>query len=147
MTKNSERKTCSLLIIEDNPGDVTLLGLALQRAGVQCDVSVIEDGGAALEFFRQEKPHVPDLVILDLNLPKADGREVLSAMRSTRMFSNVPVVIWTSSNAPHERAQLNALGFTRYLVKPPDLNEFLKLGEVIRDVLEECGQGSAVLDR
>jgi CheY-like chemotaxis protein len=146
MTKNPGRKTC-LLIIEDNPGDVTLLGLALQQAEVRCDVSVIEDGGAALEFLKQEKPRIPDLVVLDLNLPKADGREVLYAMRSTEAFANVPVVIWTSSNAPHERAQLNALGVTRYLVKPPDLNEFLKLGGVIKDVLEECERGSAALDR
>jgi CheY-like chemotaxis protein len=126
-----------LLIIEDNPGDVTLLGLALTRAEVNCEVSVIEDGGAALEFVRQHEPSVPDLVILDLNLPKADGREVLSAMRSVEAFADVPVVIWTSSNAPHERTQLNALGVSRYLVKPPDLDEFLKLGGVIKDVLAE----------
>ncbi len=124
-----------LLIIEDNPGDVTLLSLALERAGVDCEVSVIEDGGAAIELLRQKEPPIPDLVILDLNLPKADGREVLSAMRSVEAFADVPVVIWTSSNAPHEREQLNALRVTRYLVKPPDLNEFLKLGDVIGDVL------------
>jgi CheY-like chemotaxis protein len=126
-----------LLIIEDNPGDVTLLNLALQRSEVDCEVSVIDDGGAALEFVRQKEPLVPDLVILDLNLPKADGREVLSAMRSIEAFANVPVVIWTSSNAPHERAQLNALRITRYVVKPPELNEFLKLGDIVKGMLAD----------
>lgn len=126
-----------MLIIEDNPGDVTLLNLALQRAEVDCDVSVIEDGGAALEFVRQKEPLIPDLVILDLNLPKADGREVLSAMRSIEAFADVPVVIWTSSNAPHERAELNPLRITRYVVKPPELNEFLKLGDIVKDVLAD----------
>jgi CheY-like chemotaxis protein len=126
-----------LLIIEDNPGDVTLLNLALQRSEVDCEVSVIDDGGAALEFVRQNGSPVPDLVILDLNLPKADGREVLSAMRSIEAFANVPVVIWTSSNAPHERAQLNALRITRYVVKPPELNEFLKLGDIVKGMLAD----------
>ncbi len=126
-----------MLIIEDNPGDVTLLNLALQRSEVDCEVSVIDDGGAALEFVRQKEPLVPDLVILDLNLPKADGREVLSAMRSIEAFANVPVVIWTSSNAPHERAQLNALRITRYVVKPPELNEFLKLGDIVKGMLAD----------
>ena len=126
-----------MLIIEDNPGDVTLLNLALQRSEVDCEVSVIDDGGAALEFVRQNGSPVPDLVILDLNLPKADGREVLSAMRSIEAFANVPVVIWTSSNAPHERAQLNALRITRYVVKPPELNEFLKLGDIVKGMLAD----------
>jgi len=126
-----------LLIIEDNPGDVTLLNLALQRSEVDCEVSVIDDGGAALEFVRQNGSPVPDLVILDLNIPKADGREVLSAMRSIEAFANVPVVIWTSSNAPHERAQLNALRITRYVVKPPELNEFLKLGDIVKGMLAD----------
>ena len=126
-----------MLIIEDNPGDVTLLNLALQRSEVDCEVSVIDDGGAALEFVRQNGSPVPDLVILDLNIPKADGREVLSAMRSIEAFANVPVVIWTSSNAPHERAQLNALRITRYVVKPPELNEFLKLGDIVKGMLAD----------
>ena len=126
-----------MLVIEDNPGDVTLLNLALRQAEVDCEVSVIDDGGAALEFVRQKEPPVPDLVILDLNLPKADGREVLSAMRSIEAFADVPVLIWTSSSAPHEREQLNPLRIARYVVKPPELNEFLKLGDIVKDVLAD----------
>jgi DNA-binding response OmpR family regulator len=132
-----------LLIIEDNPGDVGLFRWALDRAGIDCELSVIEDGGAALEFVRREGgsggPNIPDLVVLDLNLPKVSGSDVLIAMRGITAFANVPVVIWTSSNAPSDRARLNDLQINRYLLKPPELSEFLKLGIAIKEILEECG--------
>lgn len=127
-----------LLMIEDNPGDVELFRWVIGEAGIDCDLCVIGDGGAALEFVRREDGSpVPDLVILDLNLPKVSGKEILTGVRSSIAFANVPVVIWTSSNARIDRAQLEPLGITRYFVKPPELSEFLKLGHAIRGLLEE----------
>jgi chemotaxis family two-component system response regulator Rcp1 len=127
-----------VLIIEDNAGDIGLFRWALEQAGVECELSAIADGGAALEFARREtESEIPDLVILDLNLPKANGREILAAMRSAAALADVPVVIWTSSNALGDRSQLAPLRVTRYLVKPAELGEFRKLGVTIREVLEE----------
>jgi CheY-like chemotaxis protein len=141
MTMDIGRKP-RLLMIEDNQGDVDLFRWALEDAGVNSELSVIDDGGEALEFVRHESAStgasIPDLVILDLNLPKASGREILAAMRGTPVFANVPVVIWTSSNARLDRTQLDALRIKRYIVKPPELSELIKVGVLIREVLEEC---------
>src|SRR5215475_8799665 len=106
MNNDSSEKS-RLLVIDDNDGDVRLFRLALDRAEVNCELRVIADGGSALDFVREESgsanPSIPDLVVLDLNLPKADGREILAAMRASRNFADVPVVIWTSSNTPRDR--------------------------------------------
>jgi two-component system, chemotaxis family, response regulator Rcp1 len=135
-----------LLMIEDNPGDVELFRYALSHAKLDCDLIVIADGGMALDLFRKESslahPDVPDLVILDLNLPKASGREILAEMRAARVFANVPVVVWTSSNSPRDRSQLEALRVDRYVVKPADLGEFFQLGAFIKQLLEECSTKS-----
>lgn len=130
-----------LLMIDDNPGDVGLFRWALQHAGVDCDLSVIGDGGEALAFVRHEDDshqiEIPDLVVLDLNLPKVSGGEILAAMRSTETFSTVAVIIWTSSNAVSDRSQMEALRIKRYLVKPPEIGGFIELGEFIKQTLEE----------
>jgi CheY-like chemotaxis protein len=125
-----------ILIIEDNPGDVLLFQVALRDAGLDCELSEISDGRAALDFVRKEHATLPDLVVLDLNLPKASGREILAEIRATPAFRPIPVVIWTSSNARIDRAQLEELGFTRYLVKPPELQQLGPLGATIKDILE-----------
>jgi two-component system response regulator len=84
-------------------------------------------------------------VLLDLNLPKADGREILEAMRASDSLSKVPVVILTSSNSLREREQLIALRISRHIVKPPDLAEFIKLGTVVKEVLaEHLANGHAI---
>ncbi len=129
-----------LMLVEDNPGDVRLFRWALEHAKISCELMVLEDGGAALALVDRENqapaPSVPDLVVLDLNLPKASGKEVLAAMRDTAAFSQVPVVIWTSSKAMSDKAQLDALRVKRYLLKPAELNEFMTLGALIGDLLK-----------
>jgi len=129
------------VLVEDNPGDVGLFRWALDQAHIEYELTVIQDGGAALDLIRQEEsssePNVPDLVVLDLNLPKANGREILAAMRSAKAFENVPVVIWTSSKAMTDRAQLDMLRVTRYLVKPSELREFATLGVSISELLND----------
>jgi two-component system, chemotaxis family, response regulator Rcp1 len=130
-----------LLMVEDNPGDVELFRWALKRAEIDCELSVIGDGGEALALLQREEdssnPAIPDLVILDLNLPKEDGREVLARMRSSHTFAEVPVVVMTSSASPQEREQLKPLRVARHITKPSDLNEFLKIASEIEKVLKE----------
>ena len=76
-------------------------------------------------------------MVLDLNLPRASGRETLAEIRATPGFRLVPVVVWTSSNARVDRTQLDELGVTRYLVKPPEFQQLGPLGATIREVLED----------
>lgn len=129
-----------LLLVDDNPGDVELFRHALRHAHLDCELEVIYDGGEALDLVRREASsgpeRTPDLVVLDLNLPKADGREILTEMRGTAAFARVPVMILTSSNSPREREQLEVLGISRHVSKPPDLHEFLKLGLIVKEVLD-----------
>jgi two-component system response regulator len=136
-----------ILMIDDNPGDVELFRMALDRANCDYEFSVIHDGGEALAMVQRENsssvPIVPDLILLDLNLPKADGREILSEMRSARSFDKVPVVILTSSSSTTEREELGSLRIARYVTKPPDLAEFLKLGSMVKEVLAEYNERSS----
>ncbi len=130
-----------VLVVEDNPNDVALLRLALDEAHVDYDLTVIEDGGDALSFVRRAgSDAIPDLAVLDLNLPKRDGIEVLQGMRSNPAFSSVPVAILSSSSAPRDRSRLQTFGVRRYLVKPPDYDEFLKLGQQLKELLPADGE-------
>ncbi|HEX5043404.1 MAG TPA: response regulator [Candidatus Polarisedimenticolaceae bacterium] len=127
-----------IVLVEDNPGDVHLLRMALRQAGLVCDLRVLEDGAEAMRLARREAPYhdaVPDLIVLDLNLPKHDGLEVLAALRADPVLSAVPVVVFTSSTSSRERARVEALGAARFLAKPPDLDAFLAVGDVLRSML------------
>lgn len=128
-----------ILLVEDNPNDVELLRMALREAQVDCELTVIEDGGEALAFVKQQAaPDArPDLAILDLNLPRRDGVEVLHGMRANPLFSDVPVAVLSSSSLPRERARVEALHIRRYMLKPSDLEEFLKIGGAVKELLAE----------
>jgi CheY-like chemotaxis protein len=126
-----------ILVLEDNPADVELLRLALNSAGLDCEMTVIDDGADALAFARDTTGEVPALAILDLNLPKHDGLEILVAMRSNPTLCQVPVAIFSSSSSQKERSEIAPHGVKRFITKPADLEEFLKVGLVVRDLLTE----------
>jgi chemotaxis family two-component system response regulator Rcp1 len=128
-----------ILLIEDNPADVDLLLRAFKSARLDCELTLMEDGAEAMSFVRGEGPYAetppPDLVVLDLNLPKNDGIEVLQAMRATPQFSAVPVAILSSSSSPRERARVEQFHIGRFITKPPDLDEFLQIGSTLKSFL------------
>ncbi len=126
-----------ILLVEDNPGDVALVRLALDAAGLNYDATVIDDGADALAYVDGQDTPTPDLVILDLNIPRRDGLEVLEALRSVSAFAAVPVVILTSSSSPREREKLEAFGIYRYITKPTDFDEFMSIGLILKDILTE----------
>jgi CheY-like chemotaxis protein len=130
-----------LLVVEDNPADVQLLRFALDVAGLNCEMTVMEDGGEALAFFKKEGNHVaeprPDLAILDLNLPKYGGLEVLEVARANPRYSDLPILVFSSSSSPRERGRLEALGMARYFTKPADLEQYLELGKIVRELLAQ----------
>lgn len=141
MKSAGDNRTFHILLVEDNDADVYLMRHALQDAGLDVELTVIEDGAEALAFVRQEGKYagspIPDIAILDLNLPKVGGAVVLQAMRQSEAMSAVPVAIMTSSATPREQAETAELGISRFITKPPDLEGFLQVGQVLKEILLE----------
>ena len=129
-----------ILLMEDNPADVELLRRAFRSADLDCELSVIEDGAEALAFVRQEGKYaaaeLPDLVVLDLNLPKYDGLEVLEAMRASPAFAEAAVAVVSSSSSPREQEKARQFRVERFITKPSDLDEFLRIGVILKSLLE-----------
>jgi CheY-like chemotaxis protein len=124
-----------ILLAEDNPADVYLVREALKEHGVTSAVRVAADGREVLKIISAEDHWRPDLIILDLNLPRHDGLEILEKLKSAGISGNVPTVVLTSSDSPGDRRTANDLGVTRYLRKPSNLEQFLQLGAVFKELL------------
>jgi CheY-like chemotaxis protein len=124
-----------ILLVEDNPGDVRLTLEALKEGKLSNHLSVAEDGVAALAFLRREGAFAaaprPDLILLDLNLPKRDGREVLSEIKADPDLRRIPVVVLTTSKAERDIVKSYDLHANCYITKPVVLEDFL---EVIRSI-------------
>jgi chemotaxis family two-component system response regulator Rcp1 len=137
--------TPTILLAEDNPADVYLIREALREHGVQCNIREASDGREVLGFLSPDiaGDHGLDLIILDLNLPRHDGIEILQHLRDNSGFAHVPVVVLTSSDSPRDRSVATELGAHRYLRKPSTLSEFLSLGSVFRDLLGQSKSDAA----
>jgi two-component system response regulator len=139
MTKVAQDRKPRLLLVEDNPGDVDLLRLALRTAGFDCELTVLEDGGEAMAMIRKQGKYAalaaPDLAILDLNVPKNDGIEIIQSMRASEAFRDTKVVVLSSSSSPRDHARLENFHIARYITKPPDLDEFLNIGIQIKQLV------------
>ena len=118
-----------ILLVEDNPGDVRLTREALKDARVSNNLSVTMDGVEALAFLRKEGRYAasprPDLILLDLNLPKKNGREVLEEIKREDSLRHIPVVVFTTSQAEQDVIQSYRLRANAYVTKPVDLGQFL----------------------
>ena len=124
-----------ILLVEDNPGDVDLTLEALHESKVHTHLSVVRDGDEALAFLRQQGAHAaaprPDLILLDLNLPKKDGRAVLSEVKADPALASIPVVVLTSSEAERDIAHAYALHANCFVTKPIGLDQFI---EIVRSI-------------
>ena len=126
-----------ILLIEDNAADVLLLREALRQASLDFDLFHLEDGEQAVHFLNA--PHIPeahfDLILVDLNLPRVDGESVVRKLREHKRFPHVPVVIWSSLASAPNHAILQELRVSKFITKPASLDEFMKIGAVVRDVV------------
>jgi CheY-like chemotaxis protein len=126
-----------ILLAEDNPGDVRLTEKALDHGSIINNLHVVEDGVEAIAFLRQEGEYAdeprPDLVLLDLNMPKKDGREVLEDMESDPSLRRIPVVVLTSSEAEEDVVRSYELNANAYLTKPVDFDGFVDIVSRIED--------------
>jgi CheY-like chemotaxis protein len=129
-----------IVLIEDNRADVLLVREALDQHNVRCEVTVISDGEAAIKFIDQIDAGLqprPDLVIIDLNLPKKPGKEVLKRMRACDACRDVAVVILTSSDARKDKDDVAPFAPLHYLKKPSQLDDFLILGALFRQIVQQ----------
>ncbi len=124
-------KPIEILLVEDNPGDVRLTKEALKDARVANNLHVTMDGVEALAFLRKQGRHAsaprPDLILLDLNLPKKNGREVLEEIKAEDALRHIPVVILTTSQAEQDVVESYRLRANAYVTKPVDLDQFLRV--------------------
>ena len=135
MPERSSPRAIEILMVEDNPGDVRLTLEALKDHKVWNELHVVEDGVAALDFLFRRPPHEhaprPDLVLLDLNLPKKDGREVLAAIKGDEQLRAIPVVILTTSQAEEDVVRAYQLSANCYVTKPVDFDQFTRIVQAI----------------
>jgi CheY-like chemotaxis protein len=126
-----------ILLVEDNPGDVRLTREALKEGKIRNNLNVVGDGVEALRYLRREDPYAesvrPDLILLDLNLPKMDGREVLEAVKADPGLRLIPIVVLTSSAAEQDIARAYDLHANCYVSKPVDLDQFIHVVKSIED--------------
>ena len=126
-----------LLLVEDSPADVLMTKEGLARAKVHNKLTVVRDGVEALAFLRHEDPFTkatrPDLILLDLNLPRKDGREVLAEIKTDPSLRSIPVVILTTSKAEEDILRAYDLQANCYISKPVDLSQFLHVVKSIQD--------------
>lgn len=124
-----------VLLVEDSPGDVRLTREALKDAKMHINLSVVSDGTEAMAYLRREKIHAaaprPDLILLDLNLPKMDGRDVLKEIKESDALKSIPVVILTTSASPVDVERSYQLHANCYITKPVDLQGFIKVVQSI----------------
>jgi len=130
-------QSIQILLVEDDLGDVTLTREALKNSKLDLTLNVVEDGIEALAFLRREGRFAnaarPDLILLDLNLPKKDGREVLSELKNAPKYRLIPVVVLTTSKAEEDILQSYNLGANCYITKPVGLEQFIKIVQSIED--------------
>ena len=125
--------------MEDNKPDVFIVREAIQNAEIAATLEVVADGESAIRFLNgvdsDESSPAPDLVILDLNLPRKSGIEVLRQLRATRRSARARVLVVTSSDAARDHEETTRLGADQYFRKPSRYDAFLKLGEIVREML------------
>jgi chemotaxis family two-component system response regulator Rcp1 len=126
-----------ILLVEDNPGDVRLTIEALKEGKVRNNLAVAKDGVDALAFLRRQGSYAgasrPDLILLDLNLPRKDGREVLAEIKEDPLLRRIPVVVLTTSKAEEDILRTYDLHANCYITKPVDLEQFISVVRSIDD--------------
>ncbi len=129
MIDNDLRHQVEILLVEDNPGDIRLIVEVLKEGKISNHLNVVEDGEEALAYLRREGSYqdsiMPDIILLDLNLPKINGTEVLAEIKNDPLLKHIPVIILTTSEAEQDIAKAYDLHANCYITKPVDLEQFL----------------------
>lgn len=131
------RKIVDILLVEDDPGDVELTREGLAAGKVLVNLQTVDDGIKALAYLRREAPYEaavrPDIILLDLNMPRMDGRETLMAIKADEKLRSIPVVVLTTSEADTDILKCYDLGASCYIAKPVGFKEFLKVVQSLEE--------------
>ncbi len=123
--------TIRVLLIEDNPGDIRLTQEIFKEGSLKCELEVAQDGYEAMEFLKNisesEEKNYPDLILLDLNLPGLNGKEILQKLKNSEDFKRIPVVVLTTSHAPDDINSSYDLHANCYITKPIDVEQFIQV--------------------
>jgi CheY-like chemotaxis protein len=134
-----------ILVIEDNASDVFLLDRALKQQKLRFELVHLLDGRDAVAFIRRQGDYataaIPDLILMDLNLSKYTGEEILREIRAAAHLAGVPVCAWSSSQSRRDAAWLKELGVSRFIAKPAGLDQFMHIGKIIGDLLAGANSG------
>ncbi len=126
-----------VLLVEDNPGDAQLTRIALEDSKISINLNVVEDGVEAMAFLRKEDKYIkvphPDIVLLDLNLPRKDGREVLAEIKADQNLKRIPVVVLTTSQSEEDILKAYNLSANCFITKPVDFDQFVKIVKSIEN--------------
>jgi two-component system, chemotaxis family, response regulator Rcp1 len=132
----ADSRRADILLVEDNPGDIRLITEALEETDIRPSVYIVRDGIEAMQFLRNEPPFertpMPDIILLDLNLPRKDGKDVLKEIKSDPDLAITPVIVLSGSDAPQDVAVCYALHANCYVVKPRDL---YGMNETVRSIV------------
>jgi len=138
-------RPANILLVEDNRGDIVVVKMSLRRHRIEHTLHIVNDGDQALNYIarmgQSDDAPFPDIVLLDLNLPKVDGPEVLRVFRQRPDCTHIPVIVITSSDAPSDREQVAALGINYYFKKPTDFESFMEVGAIVGRFIGEIGKG------
>jgi CheY-like chemotaxis protein len=125
------KKSAHVLIVEDNDGDILLISEALEEARFINKITIKRDGAEAIEYFEKElipkRTEFPDLILLDINLPKKNGHEVLKYLKSSDSLKQIPVVVFTTSSSQKDMMEAYKEYANCYIIKPTELNDFTRV--------------------
>lgn len=134
---NAGIKPIEILLVEDNPGDARLTLEGFRDAKIRNNITVVEDGMEAMAYLRHEGQYadvaLPDLIILDLNMPKKDGREVLADLKADEALKQIPVLVFTISSAERDILEAYNLQASAFITKPIDLDEFIRVVKAMEE--------------
>ena len=132
-------RPCQILIAEDNKSDVFLIRQALQKSGINAQIHIADDGEKTVKFFEQADADpaapCPNLILLDINMPRYKGGDILRKLRASARCKNALVLVVTSSDSQRDREEMDAFGANGYFRKPSEFSEFMKLGDLVRELL------------
>lgn len=137
MSNASQTKPIDILLVEDNPGDIRLTKEAFKDGRIKNELNVVMDGEEAILYLKKKEKYInattPDIILLDLNLPKKDGREVLAEIKSDPELKCIPVIILTTSSAQSDILNTYSHHANCYIMKPVDFNQFINVIRTIEN--------------
>ena len=141
MKNGSAVSAARILVIEDNGSDVFLLDRALKKQDLQFELVHLLSGGEGLTFIRRQGPYadaaIPNLILVDLNLSKYTGEDILREIQRAKHLDGVPVCVWSSSRSGRDEALLKELGVSQFMSKPTGVNQFMEIGKILKDLLAD----------